>query len=83
MCNELCSLYQVCKKHAGTDTIYFIFHKGKPKDRKSTHVVALCDIRPQETETCRTRLTAEGNIIDYPGDFSTPISELTTMKDPY
>ena len=27
-----------------------------------------------------TKLTAKGNIIDYPGDVSTPTSYLTTMK---
>ena len=41
---------------------------------------AVCDIRPQKTETRITRLTAGGNLIDYPGEDSTPISNLTTMK---
>ena len=40
----------------------------------------MCYIRPQKTETHRKRLTAGGNIIDYPGDVSTPTSDLTTMK---
>ena len=31
-------------------------------------------------ETHRTRLTARGNMIDYPGEVSTPSSDLTTMK---
>ena len=31
-------------------------------------------------ETRRTRLTEEGNIIDYPGEVSTPTPDLTTMK---
>ena len=31
-------------------------------------------------ETHRTRLTAGGNLIDYPGEVSTPTSDLTTMK---
>ena len=34
----------------------------------------------QKTETHRTRLTAGGNLIDYPGEVSTPTSYLTTMK---
>ena len=37
-------------------------------------------INTNKTETHRTRLTAGGNLIDYPGDVSTPTSELTTMK---
>ena len=35
---------------------------------------------PKKTETHRTRLTAGGNLIDYPGEVSTPTSDLTTMK---
>ena len=41
---------------------------------------AVCDIISQKTETHRTRLTAGGNLIDYPGEVSTPTSDLTTMK---
>ena len=41
---------------------------------------AVCDIRPQKTENHRTRLTAGVNLIDYPGEVSTPTSELITMK---
>ena len=41
---------------------------------------AVCDIRPQKIETYWTRLTAGGNIIDYPGEVSTPTSDWTTMK---
>ena len=67
-------------KNAGIDTIEFVLHKDKPKDRKSTYVRAFCNIRPHKTESHRTRLTAVGNIIGFPGDFSTPTSDLTTMK---
>ena len=41
---------------------------------------AVCDIRSQKTWTRRTRLTAGVNLIDYPGEVSTPTSDLTTMK---
>ena len=78
--NESGRLSQGWGKHAGTDTIEFIFHKDKPKDRKATYVRAVCDIRPQKTETHRTRITAGGNIIYYTGDVRTPTSDLTTMK---
>ena len=71
MCNELGRMYQGCKTHAGTDTIEFIFHKDKPNDRRATYVRAVCDIRPQKTKTHRTRLTAGGNLIDYPVEVST------------
>ena len=41
---------------------------------------AVCDIRSKKKETHRTRLTVGGNLIDYPGYFSTTTSDLTTMK---
>ena len=37
-------------------------------------------ISDQKTETHRTKLTAGGYMIDYPGEVSTPASDLTTMK---
>ena len=40
----------------------------------------VCDIRPHKMKTHKTRLTAGGNIIDYPGEVSTPTSDITTMK---
>ena len=73
-------LSQGWKEHAGTDTIEFIFHKDKPKDRRATYVRDVCDIRLPKTEIDRTRLTAGGNMIDYTGEVSTPTSDLTTMK---
>ena len=68
------------EKHAGTYIIEFISHKDKSKDRKSTYVRELCDIRPYKKETHRTRLTAGENLIDYPVDVITPTSDLNTMK---
>ena len=41
---------------------------------------AVCDIRPQKTETLQIRLTAGENVIGYPGEVSTPTSYLTTTK---
>ena len=67
------------QKHAGTDTIEFIFQKYKPMDRRATYVIAVCDIIPQKTETRISRLAAGGNLIDYPGEVSTPTSDLTAI----
>ena len=80
MCNELGRLSQGYKSHARNDTIEFIFHKDKPKYRRATYVRYVCDIRPQKTDTHRTRITAGGNLIDYPGEVSTQTSDLNTMK---
>ena len=80
MCNKLVLLSQGWKTHEGNGTIEFILHRDKPKYRRATYSRSVCDIRPQKTETHRTRLTGGGNIIDYPGEVRTPTSELTTMK---
>ena len=67
MCSELGRLYQGWKKHSGTDTIEFIFHKDKKNYIRVTYVRSVSNIRPQKIETHRTRLTEGGNLIDYPG----------------
>ena len=67
MCNKIGRLSQGWKKHAGTDTIEYIFHKYKPKYIRAACVTSLCNIRYQKTDTRRTRLTAGGNLIYYPG----------------
>ena len=38
------------------------------------------DYRPQKDEPYRTRLTVGGNLINYPGDVSTPTASITTAK---
>ena len=60
MCNELGRLYKVFKTHTGTDTVEFILHRDKPKDRIATYVIAVCDIRPQKPETYRKNSLWEG-----------------------
>ena len=52
----------------------------KTKDRNSTYVRAVYNIRPQKTETHRTRIAEGGNIIYDPGDVITPTSDLTNTK---
>ena len=80
MCKELGRICQGWKEHDVTDTTELIFHKDKPKDRRETYVISACNIRPQKKETLRKSITAGGNLIDYPVEFSTSTSELTTMK---
>ena len=43
-------------------------------------MISVCDIIPKKKETHRTRLTTGRNLIDYPGEVSTPTSDLTAMK---
>ena len=58
----------------GTNTIYFIDYALIPKERCSdiTYGRILVDYCPHKTEPNRTRLTVRGNLINYPGDVSTP-----------
>jgi hypothetical protein len=49
--------------------------------RKDVTYGRICvDYCPQEKEPNRTRLTVGGNLIDYPGDVSTPTADTTTAK---
>jgi hypothetical protein len=51
-----------------------------PADRKVTYGRIVATIRPQKSETHRVRLTVGGNLIDYPGNVSTPTADMTTAK---
>ena len=48
--------------------------------RKVTYGRIVAEIRPQEAETHRTRLTVEGNSINFPGDVTTTTADLITDK---
>jgi hypothetical protein len=81
--NELGRLAQgVGKREVGTNTIFFLPYQDIPEDRKGdiTYGRLCVDYRPQKTEPNRTRLTVGGNLIDYPGDVSTPTANITTAK---
>ena len=67
MCNELGGLSQGWGKHAGTDTIEFIFHKYKLKYIREYYLRVVCDTRTHKKETYRTILAAGGNLMDYSG----------------
>jgi hypothetical protein len=79
-CNELGRLSQGWNDKKGTNTIFFIERGEIPQGRKATYVKAVCDIRPHKEETHRVRLTAGGNLVDYPGNVSTPTADVTTIK---
>jgi hypothetical protein len=64
----------------GTKTVFFIKRSQMPNGRKVTYGRIVVSIRPEKKETHRTQLTVGGNLIDYPGDVSTPTADLTTTK---
>lgn len=66
---------------AGTDTISFIRKEEVPQDRmkNATYTRIVSDYRPTKEEKYRVRVTM-GDIINYPGDCSTPTADLLTVK---
>jgi hypothetical protein len=81
--NELGGLAQgIAKREKGTNTIFCIPHSKIPQDRRRdvTYGRICVDHRPQKKEANRTRLTVGGNLIEFPGDVSTPTADPTTAK---
>ena len=82
MSNELGSLTQGNGRVSGTNTMFFILYEDKPHDRRKdiTYARIVVDYRPQKHEKERTRITVGGNLINYPENVSTKITEITTAK---
>ena len=51
-----------------------------PKDRTITYTNIVCNYRPQKEDPNRVRITAGGNLIDYPGEHTTRTANITTSK---
>ena len=64
----------------GSNTIFFIRKTDIPKGRRATYVKFVCDVRPQKEEKRRPRMCVGGNLVEYPGELSTPTSDITTAK---
>jgi hypothetical protein len=87
MCKELGRLFQgfTCKLEAvhtvqGTNTCIFISRTDIPQGRKATYIRIVAELRPQTADPYRVRCTVGGNQIDFPGDKSTKVAELVTIK---
>ncbi len=78
--NELGRLFQGIRDIPGTDTCFFIRKSQVPKHKRDTYGRIVCNVRPQKKEIYRTRLTVGGNLIDFPGNKSTPTADLLTAK---
>ena len=65
---------------SGTNTIFFIPKDKVPAGITVTYGRIVAEIRPQKAETHRTRLTVGGNLINSPGDVTTPTADLVTAK---
>ena len=68
----------------GTNTCFFVDFdeiRNIPKDQVCTHARILVDYRPQKKkDKNRVRVTAGGNIIEYPGKLTTRTADMTTSK---
>ncbi|MGL5935811.1 MAG: reverse transcriptase domain-containing protein, partial [Cetobacterium sp.] len=64
----------------GTDTCQFIVPTEIPPDKKATYIRIVAELREQKADPYRVRCTVGGNLIDFPGDKSTKVAELVTIK---
>ena len=83
MCIELGRLSQGYDGTQGTNTIYFMTLdeiSTIPKDRVVTYARVVVDYRPQKEDPNRVRITAGGNLINYPFELTTRTADLTTSK---
>ena len=80
MFNEIGLFSQIWESHSGNDTMEFILHQEIPRGVKATYVQDICNIRPQKTDTHRTRITVWGYLVDYPGEVGTATPALTAVK---
>ncbi|KAL7524496.1 hypothetical protein ACHAXR_001939, partial [Thalassiosira sp. AJA248-18] len=83
MCKELGRLAQGFEDTEGTDTVRFLTHeeiRDIPPDRTVTYARIVVDYRPQKSDPNRVRITAGGNLIDYPYELTTRTADLTTTK---
>ena len=63
-----------------TNTIFFIPFSKVPKHKRPTYARFVCSYRPQKAEPYRTHITVGGNLIDYPGNLSMKVADMTTFK---
>jgi hypothetical protein len=67
----------------GTNWIFILLHdkiKLIQSDRVVTYANIVVDYRPQKSDPNRVRITAGGNLIDYPRELTTRTADLYTAK---
>ena len=84
--NEFGKLFQGIGKIDGTqrvkgmDMCHWIHKQQIPANKKTTYACICCDIRPEKNEEERTRITADGNQLEYEEIGSTKTVGLETAK---
>ncbi len=67
----------------GTNSIFVMTHdevQTITKNQTVTYARVVVDFCPQKADPRRIRITASGNLINYPGELSTWTADLTTLK---
>ena len=64
----------------GTNTMHFTKFADVPSDQKVTLPRLVCTLQPLKKEVKRVRLTVRGDLVDYPGNKSTPGGDLSTCE---
>jgi hypothetical protein len=67
----------------GTNSIFVMTYdeiQALPKNQTVTYASVVVDFFPQKADPHRIRITAGGNLINYPGELSTRTADLTTSK---
>ena len=82
LANGLGRLAQGIREVKGTNTITFIRKTEVPSNRFKdiTYGRIVVDFRPQKSEPNRSRLTAGGNLINYPYETSAPTCGIPVIK---
>ncbi len=83
MCIELGRLVQGYKDTKSTNTIKFMTLeeiKHIPKDQVVIYARIVPDYRPQKKDPNHVRITAGGNLINYPFELTTRTTDLMTSK---
>ena len=65
---------------SGTNNILFITKDKVPTGRTVNYGIIVAKIIPKKAETHRTRITVGVNLINFPGDVTTPTTDLITAK---
>jgi hypothetical protein len=78
--NEIGQLFQGIRNVPGTDTCFFIPESLVSAHKCPTYSCICCIYQPHKEEKHCVRLTVGGNWINYPGNTSTPMADLTTAK---
>ena len=81
LCSAANEFVPVPDKHVDpTNTIFFIPITKVPPDKQPTYACFICSYHPQKAEPHCTCLTVGGNLIDYPGNLSMKVADMTTFN---